>query len=31
VGILEGVTIAELCLRARRLEATPPGALDFVI
>jgi len=31
VKILEGVTIAELCLRARRLEATPPSALDFVI
>jgi Rrf2 family protein len=31
VGILECVTIAELCLRARRLEATPPNALDFVI
>ena len=31
VKILEGVTIAELCQRARRLEATPPKALDFVI
>jgi Rrf2 family protein len=31
VGILECVTIAELCQRARRLEAVPPSALDFVI
>jgi Rrf2 family protein len=31
VKILEGVTIAELCQRARRLEATPPSPLDFVI
>jgi Rrf2 family protein len=31
VKILEGVTIAELCQRARRLEATPPRSLDFVI
>jgi len=31
VKILEGVTIAELCQRARQLEARPPGALDFVI
>ena len=31
VKILEGVTIAELCQRARRLEATPPKALEFVI
>src|ERR1039458_1578553 len=31
VKILEGVTIAELCQRARLLEARPFGALDFVI
>jgi len=31
VKILEGVTIAELCQRARRLEATPPSPPDFVI
>jgi Rrf2 family transcriptional regulator, cysteine metabolism repressor len=31
VKILEGVTIAELCQRARLLEARPLGALDFVI
>ena len=31
VKILEGVTIAELCQRARRLQATQVGALDFVI
>ena len=31
VKILEGVTIAELCQRAQRLEARPFGALDFVI
>jgi Rrf2 family protein len=31
VKILEGVTIAELCQRARLLEARPSGALDFVI
>jgi Rrf2 family protein len=31
VKILEGVTIAELCQRARRLEGAPAGALDFVI
>ena len=31
VGILEDVTIAELCQRARRLEATSPSPLDFAI
>jgi Rrf2 family protein len=31
VKLLEGVTIAELCQRARRLEGAPAGALDFVI
>jgi Rrf2 family transcriptional regulator, cysteine metabolism repressor len=31
VKILEGVTIAELCQRARRLQAGPPSPLDYVI
>jgi Rrf2 family protein len=31
VEILEGVTIAELCQRARLLEARRPSPLDFVI
>jgi len=31
VKILESVTIAELCQRARRLQVTPASALDFVI
>ena len=31
VRILEAVTLAELCQRARRLQATPAAALDFVI
>ena len=31
VKILDGVTIAELCQRAKRLQAASPGALDFVI
>ena len=31
VRILEGVTIAELCQRAKRLQVTRPSALDFEI
>ncbi len=31
VKILEGVTVAELCRRARHLEATAPSPTDFVI
>jgi Rrf2 family protein len=31
VGIMERVTLADLCERSRRLEQTPAGAADYVI
>jgi len=31
VGIMERVTLADLCERSRRLEQNPPGAADYVI
>ena len=31
VGIMERVTLADLCERSRRLEEAPDGALDYVI
>ena len=31
VQILEGVTVAELCLRAKQLEGSPANPLDYVI
>jgi hypothetical protein len=31
VGILETVTVADLCARAKKLEAVPSNPLDYVI
>ena len=31
VGIMDRVTLADLCERSRRLEQNPPGGVDYVI